>query len=190
MKKLVSIFVGLAVICGGFGQLAEASVAPVCERSEPVKAVLVSFLKKSCEKITESDLLTVIRLDVSRRNIVRYQANDFTGLANLEILNIRSNPAPELPEGLLVDLVKLKTLVIIGAGLAHFPDDFLSSNPDIENLHLFRIKVRSIPESVFNRLAELTHLKVIDVDRTLDESDKARLQQIFPKGGPVSLFFR
>ena len=48
---------------------------------------------------------------------------------NLEVLNIRSNPAPELPEGLLRDQVRLKTIVIIGAGLRHLPDDFLAYRP-------------------------------------------------------------
>jgi hypothetical protein len=59
---------------------------------------------------------------VKGEGISKFQADDFTGLANLEILNIRSNPYTELPEGLLKDLVRLKTIVIIATKLSRFPD--------------------------------------------------------------------
>lgn len=186
MKNLVPVFVGLFALVGN----SMAAVMPVCYRSEPVKAVLQTLLKKDCGAISAEDLLTVKRLDVSRKNIQKYHADDFTGLANLEILNIRSNPAPELPEGLLRELVRLKTLVIIGAGLSKFPEDFLDSNPEVTHLHLFRLKVTAVPAAVIDRLEKMTHLVEIDLDRIINAEDKARLTQIFPQGGPVRLFFR
>src|SRR5688572_9635457 len=113
MKNLSRLLLGLSVLTGSLSPTAVAAIMPVCERSTPVKTVIQNLLKKDCAAITEADLLTLTRLDVSRKNIQQYHRDDFTGLGNLEILNIRSNPAPELPEGLLRDLVRLKTLVII-----------------------------------------------------------------------------
>ncbi len=190
MKNIALVLVGVCALVGNINSTARAAVKPACDRSEPIKVVLQNLLKKSCDTITESDLLTLKRLDVSRRKIQVYHPDDFTGLGNLEILNIRSNPAPELPEGLLRDLTHLKTLVIIGAGLSKFPEDFLDSNPDVENLHLFRLKATSVPAAVIDRLEKMTHLKEIDLDRIINDEDKARLSQIFPTGGPVQLFFR
>ena len=125
MRNLMPVFVGLLALAGN----SIAAVTSVCNRTEPVKVVLEGLLKKTCESINESDLLTLTRVDVSERRIEKYHPDDFSGLGNLEVLNIRSNPAPELPEGLLRDQVRLKTIVIIGAGLRHLPDDFPAYRP-------------------------------------------------------------
>ncbi len=158
---------------------------PVCERTEPVKQFLATELAKTCENITENDLLTVTRVDVSERQIQQFKADDFTGLKNLEILNIRSNPYTELPEGLFTDLVNLKTLVIISTKLRHYPDDFLAFAPNIQNIHVFRNPVKSISESVFRRLEEAKNLAFIDLDMSLNAAEQERLRKLFPVGGKI-----
>jgi hypothetical protein len=168
---------------------AEAALLPVCQRTPAVREFIETALKKTCDTITETDLASIKRVAVGHRNIAKFNAGDFTGLTGLEILNIRSNPYTELPEGLLQDLVRLKTLVIIDTPLRHYPDDFLAANPDIENLHVFRNAVRSISESVFQRLETRTKLKIIDIDATLLQAEKDRLTQLFPANGPVQLNF-
>ena len=164
-----------------------AATLAVCARTPAVKTFLQGILKKPCTEISETDLLAVKRVDVSHRGIKEFLADDFSGLANLEILNIRSNPYTEFPEGLFKDLVNLKTIVIIGTSLRHFPDDFLLYNLSIENLHAFRNQVRSISESVLQRLEAARGLKNVDFDRALQSAEKARLERFFPNGGSVEL---
>jgi len=146
-------------------------------------------LEKPCQHITETDLAGVKRVSVEGRGIRVFKADDFSGLTGLEILNIRSNPFTELPEGLLKDLARLKTLVIIDTPLRHYPDDYLADNPEIENLYTFRNQVRAISESVLSRVENAKHLKEMEFDGALQEPEKDRLRRRFPAGGPVSLLF-
>jgi len=174
----------LGLLLGG---VAQAAFLPVCERTEPVKKFLEQTVRKTCENITAEDLAAVKRVAVGHTKIAEFKVDDFSGLTNLEILNIRSNPFTTLPEGLFTDLVHLKTLVIISASLRYYPDDFLEHNPEIENLHIFGNKVRSISESVFRRLENARSLKVLDIDDTLQAAEKERLVKLFPVGGQVQL---
>lgn len=169
------------------GSTANAAFLPVCQRTPAVAKFLEQTTRKTCENITAEDLLAVKRVAVQNARVTEFKADDFSGLTNLEILNIRSNPYLLLPEGLLKDLVHLKTLVIISTSLTHYPNDFLQFNPEIENLHVFRNKVQSISESIFQRLENAKHLKAIDFDDTLQAAEKERLTRMFPPGGPVEL---
>ena len=163
---------------------------PVCDRTPEVKTDLETQTAKKCADITEDDLLKIVRVAVESGTIKNFKADDFSGLKNLDILNIRSNPYTELPEGLFNDLGNLKTLVIISTKLRNYPDDFLATTPNIENLHVFRTQVRSISESILTRMESMRNLKVIDFDRKLQEPERVRLQKIFPAGGSTQLFFR
>lgn len=177
----------LTVLLGS--TLSSAAFLPVCERTLAVKQNLETQLAKPCADILEVDLLTLKRVAVNRKGITVLKKDDFSGLKNLEILNIRANLFTELPEGLFDDLGNLKTLVLFGSPLRHFPDDFLAKTPLMENLHIFRNPLRSISESVMVRLEGLQNIKVIDVDDELQEAEKARLLRIFPAGGRVELNF-
>lgn len=179
---------GLAFVASFLGsQVAQAAFLPVCQRTPAVKKFLEQTLRKTCENITPEDLLTVKRIAVGHQNISQFQADDFTGLTNLEILNIRSNPYTTLPEGLMRDLIHLKTLVIISAALRYFPDDFLEHNPEVTHLHIFNTGLKSISESVFQRLEKARFLKEIDFDATLQSAEQERLLKIFPPNGSVIL---
>lgn len=182
---LPTVILGISLfpLCG------ESAFLPVCQRTPAVKKFLEQAVRKTCETITETDLLAVKRVAVGNEEIRTFNPDDFSGLTSLEILNIRSNPYTELPEGLLKDLIHLKTLVIISTELRHYPDDFLAYNPEIENLHVFRNNVRSISESIFLRLQNASHLKVIDFDLTLQDAERERLRRLFPEGGTVELSF-
>lgn len=184
IRKLLGTAALVAALVGG---AAQAAFLPVCARTAPVKKFLEQTLRKSCENIAAEDLATVKRVAVGHTGITQFQVDDFSGLTNLEILNIRSNPFTTLPEGLFRDLGHLKTLVIISAELRYYPDDFLEHTPEIENLHIFRNKVRSISESVFRRLENARSLKVLDIDDSLQAAEKERLTKLFPAGGPVAL---
>jgi hypothetical protein len=168
---------------------ARAAVTPVCDRTPAVKAFIEKTVAKPCQDITEIDLASIKRIGVERQNIAAFKADDFSGLTGLEILNIRSNPFRELPEGLFKDLVHLKTLVIIDTPLRHYPDDYLTYSPEIENLYTFRNQVRSISESILSRIKNARKLKEMEFDGALQDPEKNRLRQEFPAGGPASLLF-
>ena len=190
MYQLLRLFYAITgVLLFGVEFTAQAGFLPVCHRTASVKVFLEQALKKECKDITEAELGSVTRVAVANREINEFKPDDFSGLKGLEILNIRSNPYTHLPEGLLADLVKLKTLVIISTTLRHYPDDFLANNPLIENLHIFRNQVRSISESILNRLEAAKNLKVIDFDDSLQGAEKTRLRRLFPEGGRVDLAF-
>lgn len=174
--------------------LASASPAlaftSVCDRAEPIKQFLVNTTKRTCEQLTEADLAQIKRIAVPGRKITSLKLSDLADFPNLEILNIKSNKLTSLPEGLLKQLPNLKTLVILGnRELTELPDDFLEGNPKLENLHMFRMGLRTLSESVFARLAAMPNLKVIDADRALNPAERARFEELFPKGGRVELNF-
>jgi len=185
MNKIFNVLV-ISGLC--LSQIGDAAFLPVCQRTEQVRRNLEKQIKKTCQDIGEIDLLSLNRVAVER-GISNFKRDDFSGLKNLEILNIRSNRYTELPEGLFDDLGNLKTLVIIATRLRHYPDDFLNKTPFLENLHVFRNPVRSMSESLFVRLENMKNLKVIDVDDELQEAEKLRLRKIFPENGRVQLFF-
>lgn len=186
MNKILKALSILAVLGT---EITYAAFLPVCERTLPVKLNLETQLQKPCTGIVEADLLTLKRVAVPDQGMTVLKRDDFTGLKNLEILNLRGNKLTELPEGLFDDLGNLKTLVLFSTPLRHFPDDFLAKTPLMENLHIFDNPLRTISESVMVRLEGFKNLKVIDVDEALQVAEKERLLRIFPKGGPVQLFF-
>ncbi len=188
MQKYRSAILVLAMV-PFFSTFAQAAFLPICSRTPAVKDFIEIAVKKTCKEISAEDLLTIKRITVAGKGIPLFQVDDFTGLTNLEILNIRSNPYTDLPEGLLRDLIHLKTIVIISTKLSHFPDDFLADNPEIENVHTFRNGMKTITESVFRRMENAKNLKVIDVDNTIQQAEKERLIRAFPANGPVDVIF-
>ena len=169
---------------------ATAGFLPVCERTEAIKQNLTVQTKKACEAITPEDLLSIKRVAVNGKNISQFKAEDFSGLRNMEILNIRSNPYTELPEGLFNDLSSLNTLVIIGTQLSRYPEDFLEATPLMKQLILFRNAATTLPEAVLDRLENLRNLEFVEMDRKLEPAVQQRLNEIFPSGGPVNFRFK
>lgn len=187
MNNYLKVLGFLTVFLSVSGQ---AAFLPLCQRTEQVKKELEVLTKKKCVDITEVDLLAIKRVDVGFNRIQAFKKDDFSGLKNLEILNIRSNPYTELPEGLFDDLGNLKTIVIISnTALRHFPDDFLEKTPLLEHLHVFHLPLRTLSESVLTRLANLKNIQEIDVDRELFAAERERLRRIFPENGKVQLNF-
>ncbi len=166
-----------------------AAIAPVCERTAPVAESIVSQInlaqhsQKTCADITADDLLSLQRIAVSNRGITTFKTGDFTGLTNLKILNIRSNPYTSLIEGLFTGLDNLETLVIIDTPLRNYPDDFLALTPKLKNIHVFRNQVKTVSESVFKRLQALESLAVLDIDEDLAPAELERYHSLFDNTG-------
>lgn len=178
-----------AIVCSlfllGASTAFGATIVPVCERTAPVAEFIVNQVnlqqtaQKTCADITPEDLLTIERIAVQRKGITEFKAGDFSGLTNMKILNIRSNPYTSLIEGLFEGLDSLETLVIIDTPLRHYPDDYLANLPKLKNIHVFRNKVKTISESVFKRLEALQGLEVLDVDADLAPAELDRLHKLY-----------
>ncbi len=181
--RLVLPFLLAAASSAAFA--AGETVVPVCERTAPVAEFIVKQInvqqgaQKTCADITAEDLLTLERVAVDHKGIKEFKLGDFSGLTNMKILNIRSNPYTSLPEGLFIGLDSLDTLVIIDTGLRNYPNDYLVHTPKLKNIHVFRNPVRTISESVFKRLEALTDLQVLDVDSVLFQPELDRLNKTF-----------
>jgi len=194
VSRITKITLSLALAFTG-ASAAHADILPVCERSESVQRNIVAQInqilgtQKTCADITTDDLLTLKRVAIQREGVVHFKVGDFSGLSNLEILNIRSNLYTSFPEGLFQGLDSLQTLVIIDTPLRNYPDDFLKDTPRLKHCHCFRNQVRTISLSVLNRLIALPDLEALDFDATLAADEKAFLSEAFPEGGPVFLSF-
>jgi len=181
------LFITLAAI--GFYAESQAALVNVCERTPAVTKFLELTLKKPCADITLDDLATVKRVAVPGKGIKNFAEGDFANLPNLEILNITRNPVEALTPGMFAGLTKLKTFVLFRAGLKSIPEDFLEGMDDIENLHIFGNLYTDLPESVMERLSRLKHAKNLDLSRTLNAEDQARLKEMFPAKSGVQLAF-
>jgi Leucine-rich repeat (LRR) protein len=162
---------------------------PVCERTPAVVQFIERDRAKPCAEITEDDLALIKRIAVPNRQIAEFKADDFTGLPNLEILNIKGNPTKTLPAGLMSDLPKLRVIVLFGNGLEELPEDFLENNPLIEDLHIFDNPFSTIPEAVFERIVTFTQWKNVDFNEALLETEKERLRARWPEESGVFLNF-
>jgi Leucine-rich repeat (LRR) protein len=115
---------------------------------------------------------------------------DFSGLTQLDTLNLKANQISELPEGVFADLPKLRVLVLLKNPLTHLPSDFTVGNDNLEKIHVFRTRFSSIPQQVIENLKRLKKLNVLDVSDGLDQSTKDRLWQAFPRESErVTLIF-
>lgn len=198
MKVLIStrFFAKLALAAAALSPAAAfAADLPVCERTPAVTKFIVDKInedqgtQKACSDITAEDLASLNRVSIEFAHVKELKAGDFSGLPNLEILNIRSNEYTTLPEGLFKGLTKLKTLVIISTKLRYYPDDFLADTPNLVQCYCFRNEVRSISESVFQRLEGLASLQELEFDGTLQPAEKARIEKFIQARPDVSLFF-
>ena len=190
MKSVLlnNVFLMIAMVSTtAMATAAHADFLRVCERTPAVKVFLERAVAKTCDKIAESDLTAIKRVAVPGQNIQAFRDGDFSGLPNLEILNIKGNPFKTLNRGLLAELPKLKTLVIFRTGLTEVPDDFLENNPLIENLHMFGSVFTTLPETVWARFNAFQHFVQVDFDQALETASGGRLSRIFREGGSVSL---
>ncbi len=182
--KLFLVAAGVAV-----SGMAKAEVLSVCERTAPVKAFIEVQLGKTCAQITEEDLATLKRIAVPNRQIRELKVGDFSGLPNLEILNIKGNPYTHLPEGLFTGLPKLKTIVIFRTGLVELPADFLVGLPSLENIHVFGNPFTSVSDDVIARLGALEFLSVLDFNDNISEEQKTRIVETFDIDSGVQVNF-
>ena len=168
--------------------LARAATQGGCNRTGPVRDRLMEATGASdCEGITAQHLAGVRELKLSRADIRSLHSRDFSGLVNmehldlswnslvnfpkgifdglsrLESLNLSDNPIEFLPEELFSGLDNLKVLAISqevhpNRLLTHLPELIFEGLGNLRVLDLSRNALKRLPEGVFNGLANLEHL--------------------------------
>ena len=86
----------------------------------------------------------------------------FSGLVNLETLDVSGNALTALPDGVFSGLVNLETLDVSGNALTALPDGVFSGLVNLETLDVSGNALTALPASVFNGLANLVTLDVAD----------------------------
>ena len=77
----------------------DAPAVEVCDRSRPVRDLLVEEVSKACDEISSHDLEDVTSVDLSDSEIEELKAGDFSGLSMLEDLDLTGNDLRSLPVG-------------------------------------------------------------------------------------------
>ncbi|HAZ14451.1 MAG: hypothetical protein A2X86_00140 [Bdellovibrionales bacterium GWA2_49_15] len=132
----------------------------VCDRTIQVKNELAAKLKKTCEQITDVDLLTVTQLDLSAKEIRKLNANDFQGLSNLENLSLENNKLRKLPEGIFAGLGKLKFLSVGHNKIRSLEAKIFQGLGRLDTLFLAEMKLKKLPPGLFSGLVNLENLNL------------------------------
>lgn len=91
--------------------------------------------------------------DLSYNSIDSLKSETFDGLRNLNSLDLSYNSLQLLPANIFQHLTSLKVLRLESTllGIEKLPDDTLSHNSQLEELHLERNKIRQLQPVLFGK---------------------------------------
>ncbi|XP_068607422.1 vasorin-like [Brachionichthys hirsutus] len=110
---------------------------------------------------------TVPRVPITTQNLYIFQngintlsQDDFTGLDDLELLDLSQNDLAEIPDGAFEMLSKLKNLDLSSNPITHITKDSFSGLVQLERLYLHSNRIQSIHSEAFEGLEMLLELKL------------------------------
>ena len=134
----------------------------ICDRTPQVQASILSRINltriANCGDVTAADLGATTRLNLSDQGIASLQAGDFSGLANLEILDLGENALTMLPESIFTGLTNLENLYLYNHSLMWVPASIFTGLTNLEGLSLYNNALTMLPESIFTGLTNLEGL--------------------------------
>ncbi len=188
MKRYQCLY-AIALVVFGPGVLSAATVS-VCDRTPQIRDLLTQTLQKTCDDITDADLLTVTAIRVPKANITELRVGDFSGLSRVETLNLKRNLLTSLPIGVFAELTDLRVLVLLGNKLEVLPNDFTVGNNKLEKIHIFQNSFKTLSARVINNLKLLPVLNVLELGQELDQRTQNQLGNAFPRENErVTLIF-
>ena len=148
----------------------DGSVQPgVCDRTPEVRDRLMQITGVSnCEEVTAAHLAEVTELNLRQAFITSLQADDFSGLVNLEYLSLYSSSLSNFPMGVFDGLGKLKRLDLELNNLIYLPEGAFAGLGSLEYLNLRNNDLAHLSEGSFDGLDNLKWLG-------LRENDLSRL---------------
>ena len=135
----------------------------VCDRTRRVRDGILGKIRdvRDCADVTDGHLSGVDGiLNLSRRDISTLNADDFSGLENLDRLLLSYNRLTTLPEGIFSDLGSLTWLYLLGNQLNALPENVFSGLVSLELLNLDRNQLTTLPATVFSGLDNLATLDI------------------------------
>lgn len=103
---------------------------------------------------------TTIQLYVFQNGIDTLTQDDFTGLGELEMLDLSQNELTEVPDGVFETLSTLKNLDLSSNYITHISKDSFSGLVQLERLYLHANHIQSIQSEAFEGLEMLLELKL------------------------------
>ncbi len=135
----------------------------VCNRTtEVADAIAAAVGVSDCSDVTEVDLATITRLDLSSSAITSLQTGDFDGMVSLRTLYLENNDLTSLPNGIFDDLVSMTFLSLNENKLTTLPSGIFSKLTSLTHLDIFDNDLSSLPNGVFAGLSALTSLSLND----------------------------
>ncbi len=119
-----------------------------------------------CQSIAElpreifSGLTNLEDLDLSENGYTQFPAMALRNLTNLRTLNIGHCPLQELPEDALLDLINLKKLDLSHCKLRQLPAGLFCSTTNLKKLNLSSNMLTELPKDIFRKLTRLTLLDI------------------------------
>ena len=138
----------------------------VCNRTQEVQDAIIYRLRADdCSSVTDYALSTIPYLDfIPRmppyRRLKNLKAGDFSGLENLQELNLQGYQLDALPGKIFNGLKNLQILRLWDNQLVNLPEGIFNGLENLQELYLDRNQLTSLPEGIFSALRSLQHLSL------------------------------
>lgn len=142
------------------------TILHVCDRTPAIIiAIIIQTNRSHCSEVTNTDLKTIKSLDLTHKALDILKDDDFSGLTNLELVNLSYNNLKKFPENIFkTKSFKLKNLNLSYNKLKKFPekfpDKFSNNFKTLETLNLSYNNLNSFPidnkiQKIFPNLTKL-----------------------------------
>ena len=161
LSVLTQTDLSLFITAGGSGKLVVdvVDILPVCDRTPQIRDEIVQRAGKSaCDMVTVDDLIQINQIEVDRQGITSLQPRDFSGLDNLQGLNLLGNSLTVLPSGVFDGLSNLRHLDLGTNDLTAVPSGVFDDLVQVQHLHLNDNALTTLPSGVFNSLRNVLHI--------------------------------
>ena len=161
LSVLTQTDLSLFITAGGSGKLVVdvVDILPICDRTPQVRDEIVQRAGKSaCDMVTVDDLIQINQIEVDRQGITSLQPRDFSGLDNLQGLNLLGNSMTVLMSGVFDGLSNLRHLDLGTNDLTEVPSGVFDDLVQVQHLHLNGNALTTLPSGVFNSLRNVLHI--------------------------------
>ncbi len=135
----------------------------ICGRTSQIQTAILSVIDgvNNCAHVTKEHLSGIVdSLDLRDQSITTLQANDFSGMPNLRILNFYDNDLAALPSGVFSGLSNLRFLSLYKNALTALPSGVFSGLSNLRFVSLDSNSVSTLPANVFSGLSNLEALSL------------------------------
>ena len=156
--------------------LTQNLVASVCQRTPIIVEELENLTGKKCNEITKNDLLEYVDdfLELQKRSITKLKEGDFSGLGNLEEINLSDNQLKSLPKGIFKGLESLRKIDLRNNKISNVPTHFFENRKKLGSINLEGNLITQISAGAFKDNVDLDTLVLSS--NLLKQLDKKVLQ--------------